>query len=141
ASARNHGTDQQDVTVSTGDVASADFVLGQALLEIDPTSLTTTVALGASDSGEFTVTNTGTSSAELSFTENSGSFEILRANGARMTTQELADAAGAPLITKDIERSVGASVLRAGLDAAASSPAPAPTDEPWTDLTPLPLQV
>ena len=55
--------------------------------------MTTTVALGASDSGEFTVTNTGTSSAELSFTENSGSFEILRANGTRMTTQELADAA------------------------------------------------
>ncbi|WP_256842803.1 cell wall-binding repeat-containing protein [Ornithinimicrobium cryptoxanthini] len=141
ASARNHGTDQQDVTVPAGAVGRADFVLGQALLEIDPTSIETTVALGAADTGEFTVTNTGTSPAELTFTENRGGFEILRADGTRMTTQQLADAAGTPLIAKDIERSLEASALSAGPTGSAFSPAAAPTDEPWTDLTQLPLQI
>lgn len=139
ATARNHGTDQQDVTVPAGDVARADFVLGQALLEIAPTSIETTVALGAEDSGAFTVTNAGTSPAELTFTENSGGFEILRADGIRMSAQEVADSTGAPLITKDIESSYSASVL--GLERAETTTAPAPADEPWTDLTQLPVQI
>ncbi|WP_122260787.1 cell wall-binding repeat-containing protein [Ornithinimicrobium cerasi] len=139
ATARNYGTDQQDVTVLEGAVARADFVLGQAILEIDPTSLTTTVALGEADGGEFTVTNTGTSTAQITFTERRGDFEILRADGSRMSSQQAVAADGAPLVSRPVEVSVGSSALREDLREAAAAAAPA--DEPWTDLTDLPVPV
>lgn len=139
ATARNYGTDQQDVAVVDGGVARADFVLGQAVLEVDPTIIETTVALGEADSGDFTVTNTGTSGAEITFTERRGGFEILRADGSRMTSQQVAAADGAPLVTRAVEASFGASALRDEMSEAA--PAPAPADEPWTDLTELPVPI
>jgi putative cell wall-binding protein len=139
ATARNYGTDERDVPVAAGGVVRADFVLGQAVLEIDPTSLTTTVALGEADSGDFTVTNTGTSTAEITFTEQRGDFEILRADGSRMTSQQALAADGAPLVSRSVDVSFGASALRDDLAEAASAPAPA--DEPWTDLTELPVPV
>ena len=138
ASARNYGTDQQDVAVPAGDVTRADFVLGQAVLEIDPTSLETTVALGDADSREFTVTNTGTSTAELTFSELRGGFDILRADGTIMTAQDVAESSGAPLVKRDVDASFSAFAEGARPTESAALP-PRTAEEPWTDLAPLPV--
>ncbi|GAA1160875.1 cell wall-binding repeat-containing protein [Ornithinicoccus hortensis] len=140
ASARNYGTDQQDVDVPVGDVGRADFVLGSAVLEVDPTSLETEVQLGESDSAEFTVTNNGTSPAEVTFGERNVGFEILRADGSRMTTQEVLGSAGAPVVSREADVSVAA--FRDGPAPSGETAAPPRTaEEPWVDLTPLELPV
>ncbi|WP_109473366.1 cell wall-binding repeat-containing protein [Ornithinimicrobium cavernae] len=138
ATARNHGTDQQDVAVAAGGVARADFVLGAGVLEVDPTAIETTVVLGGSDTSEVTVTNTGTGTAELAFSERTGDFEILRADGSTLGADEVADSSGAPLVRREVDHSVSAYADRARPDAVTALP-PRTAEEPWTDLAPLPV--
>jgi putative cell wall-binding protein/subtilisin family serine protease len=139
--ARNYGPDEKEVSVQEGGVVRADFVLGQAILEVDPTSIETTVALGSADGGRFTVTNTGTSEAQIRFTERRGDFEILRADGSSMATQQVAAAKGAPRVARAVDPYLGSSALREEPFRAASTTSPAPADEPWSDLAELPVPV
>ncbi|WP_256838456.1 cell wall-binding repeat-containing protein [Ornithinimicrobium faecis] len=139
ATATNRTSSTQDVAVVAGDVTRADFVLGAAALEIDPTSIETTVELGDSDTAALSVTNTGSGSAELTFGEAKGGFEMLRADGTTLTMKEVAAAEGAPLVKRDIDYSVSA-FAPGQVDSDATTP-PRPSDEPWTDLAPLPTQL
>ncbi|GGF46351.1 hypothetical protein GCM10011366_12600 [Ornithinimicrobium tianjinense] len=135
ATARNYGTDEQDVPVAEADVARADFVLGQAVLGVDPTAIETSVMLGEADGGSFTVTNTGTSTAEITFGERRGGFEILRADGSRMTTEQVAGSTGAPLVRTPM-------VFEPGVitpEAVAGTLSPRTAEEPWTDLPSFPV--
>ncbi|AXH95332.1 cell wall-binding repeat-containing protein [Ornithinimicrobium avium] len=142
ASARNYGTDTQPVDVAEGAVVRADFVLGQAVLSVEPTSISTSVRLGESDGGAFTVTNTGTSTAEITFGETRGGFEILRADGSRMTSTQMAGAKGAPLAESPVTFDPGVMLPSSGSTASsASSAPPRAAEEPWTDLPALPLPV
>ena len=140
ATARNYGTAQDDVDVAAGGVARADFVIGAGVLEIDPASLETTVELGDSDTAAVTVTNTGTNAVEAAFSEVRGEFEILKADGSTMTLQEITEAEGAPLVEREVDYSVTA-LSGEPRQESDDTVAPRPSDEPWTDLTPLPIEL
>ncbi len=139
ATARNYGTDEQDVAVVDAGVVQADFVLGQAVLDVDPTSIATSVVLGGSDGGSFTVTNTGTTATDITFTERRGGFEILAADGSTMTASQVAAAPGPERVTRDVDVWTGATVLAPA--APSGTVERVPTDEPWTDLGSLPVVV
>jgi hypothetical protein len=97
ASAGNYVADTQTASVAADAATEADFSLAAGELTVDPTELDTTVRLGDSASETFTVTNTGTASAELEFDERLGGFEILGLGADQ-------DVAGQPWQAADLQR-------------------------------------
>ena len=138
ASARRYTSQVQDVTVPDGGAVRADFVLGGGLLTLDPTSIDTEVVLGESATEDLTVTNEGDDVVDIELQEVRGDFEMLRADGTRMTASQAREMAGAPDRRVDAPTSYAASPGRAtGQQPAAQGPA----EEPWEMLTSYPMPV
>lgn len=134
AKARNYETVIENVTVVANDVVRQDFTLGSGYLEVDPTSIETTVTLGDSATEQLTVTNTGSGAADVELSEVPGDFTIQRADGSTLTSDGAADSKGSELIRNKVDTSLAAS-------GTASSSTPANRgvhDDPWTDLADLP---
>ncbi|MCK0111445.1 cell wall-binding repeat-containing protein [Ornithinimicrobium sp. F0845] len=140
ATARRMSTETQDVDVPDSGAVRADFELGSGLLEVDPEQIGTEVVLGEEATVDLTVTNSGDAAAEVELREVRGGFEMLRADGTRLDTSRLG--AGAPLRTVEVEASTSALSGAAETAAEPAERQPAgPAEEPWTDLTSLPLPV
>lgn len=141
ATARRMSTQTQDVPVPDSGAVRADFHLAAGLLEVDPAQIDTEVPLGQEATVDLTITNAGDGPTEVELREAPGGFTMLRADGTRVDTSDLA--AGAPLRTVQAEPSVAA---RSGAVGPATATEPdrqptGPAEEPWTDLTAYPTPV
>ncbi|GAA1138857.1 hypothetical protein GCM10009583_05630 [Ornithinicoccus hortensis] len=139
AAARNYESKSEDITVVADDVVRGDFELGAGHLMVTPESIDTEVDLGDSATEDLVISNDGTGAVDVVLEEIPGDFELLRADGTRMTRDEIAAAEGAPEIKREVETSFAAAPANG---AAGDFEAEAtPSDEPWVDLGALPATV
>lgn len=142
ASKANYETAEQEVAVADGETSEADFTLGSATLEVKPARLRTVSTLGDKPKkASFTVTNTGSATAEVEFSEAPGDFVIQRSDGSRVSQKEVAESAGAPVRTikapTSLAMSPGKDDKGAKGDAAPSTTA----EDPWTPIADLPTTI
>lgn len=86
-----------------------------------------------------TVTNTGGAPVKVQFSERDDGFELLRADGSRLTKQQILGSAGAPP-----QRLTAATSFAAQASGKASTATPAPVGpqaDPWTDIADYPTNV
>lgn len=141
ASAGNYGSQITDVDVAPSSTTRADFQLPAAQLSVKPGEVSTTLRLGDRTSErDFTVTNNGGKAAEVEFSERRGDFEILRADGARMTQSDVAKAEGAPLQRLDVPTSFAAHPENR-MSTQTHEPGVGVSADPWTDITDYPNNV
>jgi len=142
ASAGNYDSQTSQVDVAPDGATKADFRLPAGLLVVEPSELSATMQLGErSTTREFTVTNNGGRTAQVELSERRGGFELLKADGKRMTQQQIETAAGAPLQRLEVPVSVAAapkSTMSAHDDA---KPFVGPSDDPWSDIADYPSAV
>jgi N-acetylneuraminic acid mutarotase len=86
----------QTVNVAADDATRADFTLGAGILEVSPTSLTSTQVLGTTTTRTLSVSNTGTAPATFELGERQGSFQILTKKGSPLIRLRLNKGAADP---------------------------------------------
>jgi subtilisin family serine protease len=119
---------------------STAFELAAGKLSVQPATVTGKARMpGGKVTRTFTVTNTGGAPAEVEFGERDGGFELLRADGSRMTREQILASDGAPEQRLDVPTSFAAkaSMGASAVGAAANGPQAAP----WTDITDYPATV
>ncbi|MEU6072822.1 S8 family serine peptidase [Micromonospora sp. NPDC047074] len=118
-----------------------NFQMATGQLTVTGAPVRAQAPLGGSTTAKFTITNTGGAPAEVDLSERQGDFQILRANGSRVGSQELLAAPGAPVrrieIDVPIEQLAGARPP-ATLKSSQAAPAAAPAAEPWLTLPGMP---
>ncbi|GAA2366013.1 hypothetical protein Cme02nite_30710 [Catellatospora methionotrophica] len=141
ASAGNYVSQTKQVGVQPDWATAANFVLAAGRLKVAPTAVSATVQMptGAA-TRTFTVTNTGGAPVEVEFGEREGGFELLRADGSRITKQQILGSAGAPVQRLTAPTSFAANAA-SGKSSDAASPAVGPQADPWTDIADYPANV
>ncbi|GAA4452774.1 S8 family serine peptidase [Phytohabitans houttuyneae] len=130
----------KDVDVEADWVTSTSFQLAAGKLTVQPGSLTGKARMPSGKvTKTFTVTNTGGAPVDVTFGERDAGFELLRADGSRMTRDQILAAAGAPAqrLTVPTSFAAHASMGANATGAAATGPQAAP----WTDITDYPANV
>jgi subtilisin family serine protease len=141
ARAGNYVSLSKSVTVQTDWATAANFVLAAGKLTVNPAAVNATVQMPTGKASKtFTVTNTGGAPVQVEFSEREGGFELLRADGSRLTRQEVLGSAGAPEQRLNTPTSFAAKAA-GGKSANAASPAVGPQAEPWTDIADYPANV
>jgi subtilisin family serine protease/N-acetylneuraminic acid mutarotase len=143
ASASNYQPASRAINVPNHGVRRGDFTLAAGHLVVEPTSLEADVPMGGEATGQFTVTNDGTASADLEFSERSGDFVILRADGTEMTSEEIAAHNGARVkrIAGDFSPLSHANQKESTGSTPRAASRPAPSAPPWTDITDYPTNI
>jgi subtilisin family serine protease len=140
AKSGNYVSQSKDVDVEADWVTSTSFQLAAGKLTVQPGSLTGKARMpDGKVTKTFTVTNTGGAPAQVTFGERDGGFEILRADGSRMTRDQILASAGAPEQRLNVPTSFAAKAS-AGANAVGAA-ATAPQAAPWTDITDYPANV
>ncbi|MGR6319832.1 S8 family serine peptidase [Micromonospora soli] len=140
ATAGNYLSQSKDLDVQKDAATAATFQLAAGRLSIQPTEVSGTVQMPSGKvSKTFTVTNTGGAPVDVQFGERDGGFELLRADGSRMGTQEVLASSGAPEQRLNVPTSFAAQAT--GKAATASTAAVGPQAEPWTDIADYPATV
>lgn len=80
ASIKDYADDVETVTVNSGVINRQDFALGSGHLTLSPSSLSTTLELGQSDTLTLTITNDGSAAATYELLEIPGTFTAGRLN-------------------------------------------------------------
>ncbi|MFG1883303.1 S8 family serine peptidase [Micromonospora sp. NPDC049102] len=134
ATAGKYVSQSKQVDVEPDWTTTANFVLAAGRLSVTPAGLSATLQMPSGKATRtFTVTNTGGAPVEVGFGERDDGFELLRADGSRVTRQQVLGATGAPEQRVTAPTSVAA---RASGKAATATPAAAgPQAAPWTDIT------
>ncbi|MDQ7904919.1 S8 family serine peptidase [Phytohabitans sp. ZYX-F-186] len=130
----------KDVDVEADWTTSTSFQLAAGKLTVKPGSLSGNARIPSGKvTKTFTVTNTGGAPVDVKFGEQDGGFSLLRADGSRMTREQILGAAGAPEQRLDVPTSfaAAASMGSTAVGAAATGPQAAP----WTDITDYPSNV
>lgn len=128
------------VDVQADWATAASFQLAAGRLKVQPAALAATVQMPTGKATKtFTVTNTGGAPVDVVFSEREGGFVLLRADGSRISKQELLGSAGAPLQRLSTPTSLGA--RPSGMSPNAVTPAAAPQADPWADITDYPANV
>ncbi|MFI5846054.1 S8 family serine peptidase [Catenuloplanes sp. NPDC051500] len=139
AAASNYQSQTKAITVKANKVVTGAFALAAGQITVTPAAITGTVRMpDGTASKKFTVTNNGGLPVELEFSERAGGFELLRADGSKVTDKELLAAAGAPLQRLTTKASFASKV---SMGATAVTPAAAPNAAPWADITDYPSAV
>ncbi|GAB3186418.1 hypothetical protein GCM10027259_50500 [Micromonospora palomenae] len=140
AKAGNYVSQSEQVDVQADRATAANFQLAAGRLAVQPAGVTGTVRMPTGKvSRTFTVTNTGGAPVEVEFGERNDGFELLRADGSRMTKQEVVGSNGAPEQRLTVPTSFAATA--SGKSPAAASAAVGPQAEPWTDIADYPANV
>ncbi|MEH1168242.1 S8 family serine peptidase [Micromonospora sp. CPCC 205539] len=140
AKASNYVTQSKQVDVQADWATTANFVLAAGRLSVVPTALSATVKMPTGKANKtFTVTNTGGAPVDVEFSERDGGFEILRADGSKVTKQQILGASGAPEQRLNVPTSVAAKA--SGKAPSAASAAAGPQAAPWTDITDYPTNI
>ena len=139
AAASGYGSQSRDVNVQKDGATAATFHLGAGRLSIQPSEVSATVQMPAGTVKKtFTVTNTGNAPVDVQFGERDGGFELLRADGSRMSKHELLASAGAPEQRLDAPTSFAAQATGKAATAATGA---GPQAEPWTNIAAYPANV
>lgn len=140
ASAGNYVSQTKQVDVEADWATTANFQLAAGRLSVTPTQLSATLQMpGGKASRTFTVTNTGGAPVEVGFSERDNGFELLRADGSRLTRQQVLGGSGAPEQRLKVATSVAATA--SGKAATSAVAAAAPQAAPWTDITDFPANI
>ncbi|GAA5142017.1 hypothetical protein GCM10023340_04810 [Nocardioides marinquilinus] len=139
ATANQYGSQVKRLGVPNNWVVKGNFRLAAGQLSVTPAQLDATAVLGgAPKSKTFTVTNTGNRPVEVEFAERPGGFDLLSADGSRLTSDAIADADGAPLQRLKVPTSLG-NVSKGGRSMGVTgTPTVKPNEAPWTDIADYP---
>ncbi|TDC63526.1 peptidase S8 [Micromonospora sp. KC207] len=140
AKGSGYASQGKQVTVEADWATAVSFTLAAGRLSVQPAAVSGTVRMPTGSVAKtFTVTNTGGAPVDVRFGERKGGFELLRADGSRLTQRQILAADGAPEQRLTAATSLAA---RASDKAATVAPAPAgPQAAPWTDVTDFPTNV
>ncbi|MGW4498735.1 S8 family serine peptidase [Micromonospora sp. NPDC004336] len=140
AKAANYVDQRKQVDVQVDWATATNFQLAAGRLSIKPAQVSGTVQMPTGKvSKAFTVTNTGGAPVAVEFGERDGGFTLLRADGSRMSRQEVLGSTGAPEQRLDTPTSFAATA--SGKSTTAASAAVGPQAEPWTDIADYPANV
>ncbi|MEH0973334.1 S8 family serine peptidase [Micromonospora sp. CPCC 205546] len=140
ARAGNYVSQSKQVDVQADWATAANFQLAAGRLSVKPAQVTGTARMPSGKvTKAFTVTNTGGAPVAVEFSERAGGFELLRADGTRMSTQEVLGSQGAPVQRLEVPTSFAART--SGKSTAAASPEAGPQAAPWTDIADYPAVV
>ncbi|MGH3486286.1 MAG: S8 family serine peptidase [Nocardioidaceae bacterium] len=141
ASAGSYQAQEQSVSVEADWATRADYRLAAGMLTVAPDEVSGTMRLGPRTREQtFTVTNDGGAPAELEFAERDGEFEMLRADGTRMTQREIAESEGTKEQRIDAPVSFAAKPT-SSMNTNQKTPAAGPSEAPWTDIADYPANV
>jgi hypothetical protein len=139
AKAASYVGQSKDVNVQKDGATAATLQLAAGRLSIQPTEVSGTVQMPTGKVNKtFTVTNTGGAPAEVQFGERDGGFVLLRADGSRLSKQEILASTGAPVQRLKVPTSFAAQETG---KAAAATTAVGPQAEPWTNIAGYPANV
>jgi len=139
AKAGSYVSQTSTVDVEADWVTSTAFQLAAGKLSVQPAAVTGTARMPSGKvTKTFTVTNTGGAPVEVKFGEQDGGFSLLRADGSRMTREQILASEGAPEQRLNAPTSFAA---RASMGASAVAAANGPQAAPWTDITDYPANV
>jgi len=140
ATAVNYVSQTKTVDVEADWTTAANFQLAAGRLTVTPTQLSATLQMpNGKTSKTFTVTNTGGAPVEVKFGERDNGFELLRADGSKVTKQQILGASGAPEQRLAVPTSFGAK--SSGKEAKAAAAAVGPQEAPWTDIANYPAKI
>ncbi|WBB68530.1 S8 family serine peptidase [Micromonospora sp. WMMD812] len=140
ATAGNYVSQSKNVNVEADWATAANFQLKAGRLAVQPAAVSGTVQMPSGKVNKtFTVTNTGQAPVEVEFGERDGGFELLRADGSKLTQQQVLGSTGAPEQRLSVPTSFGAKA--SDKSPAAMPPAPGPQAAPWTDIADYPANV
>jgi subtilisin family serine protease/N-acetylneuraminic acid mutarotase len=140
AKAGSYVSQSQDVDVEADWTTSAGFALAAGKLTVQPGTVTGKARMpGGKVTKTFTVTNTGGAPVEVKFGERDGGFELLRADGSRMTRDQILASAGAPPQRLNVPTSFAAAASMGST--AVGAGATGPQAAPWADITDYPASV
>ena len=139
AKAGNYVSQTKTVDVEPDWTTAANFVLAAGKLDVQPTELAATVAMpNGKASKSFTVTNTGGAPVDVEFGEREGDFELLKADGSKVSKAKILGSAGAPLQRINAATSFAA---KGAMGTSATPAAAGPQAEPWADIADYPATV
>ncbi|MFV2114846.1 S8 family serine peptidase [Micromonospora sp. LOL_025] len=140
ARAGSYVSQSKQVDVQADWATAANFQLAAGRLSVKPAQVAGTVRMPSGKvTKAFTVTNTGGAPVAVEFSERDGGFELLRADGSRMSKQEVLGSPGAPVQRLEVPTSFAAKT--SGKSTAAASAAVGPQAAPWTDIADYPAVV
>ncbi|MFI0793442.1 S8 family serine peptidase [Micromonospora rubida] len=140
AKAGNYVSQSKQVDVQADWATPVNFQLAAGRLSVQPAAVAATVRMPSGKATKtVTVTNTGGAPVKVQFSERDDGFELLRADGSRVTKQQILGSAGAPA-----QRLTAATSFAAQASGKASTATPAPVGpqaDPWTDIADHPTNV
>ncbi|MGC4789578.1 S8 family serine peptidase [Micromonospora sp. DT178] len=140
ARAGSYVSQSKQVDVQADWATAANFQLAAGRLSVKPAQVAGTVRMPSGKvTKAFTVTNTGGAPVAVEFSERDGGFELLRADGSRISKQEVLGSQGAPVQRLEVPTSFAAKT--SGKSTAAASPEAGPQAAPWTDIANYPAVV
>jgi subtilisin family serine protease len=139
AKAGNYVSKTSAVNVEADWATQANYTLAAGQLSVTPGAIESTLKMPTGKATKsFTVTNTGGAPAEVEFSERSGDFEILKADGTTVTKKETAESIGAPEQRLEVPTSFAARQVG---KATTPSSTVGPHADPWTDIANYPAVV
>ena len=136
ATAPNYGSQTKPVDVEADWATQANFELGSGRLVVAPTALTGTVQIpNGKVTKSFTVTNTGNAAADVEFGEQDNGFELLKADGTRVTEQQILGSKGAATQRLAVPTSFAAKGAKGAATSTGSNA------EPWTNIADYPQTI
>ncbi|MFG1779971.1 S8 family serine peptidase [Micromonospora sp. NPDC049048] len=140
ARAGSYVSQSKSVDVQADWATAANFQLAAGRLSVKPAQVTGSARMPSGKvTKSFTVTNTGGAPVSVEFSERAGGFELLRADGSRLSKQEVLGSQGAPVQRLEVPTSFAAK--SSGMSTTAASPAVGPQAAPWTDIANYPAVV
>ncbi|MGK5740410.1 S8 family serine peptidase [Micromonospora sp. URMC 103] len=140
ATAGNYVSQSKNVDVQADWATAANFQLAAGRLSVAPTSLSGTVQMPSGKvTKSFTVTNTGGAPVEVAFGERDAGFEILRADGSRVSRQQMLGSTGAP--EQRLQAATSFAAKASDKSSQAASAAVGPQAAPWTDIADYPANI
>ncbi|WP_230688700.1 S8 family serine peptidase [Micromonospora sp. WMMC415] len=140
ATAGNYVSQRKQVDVQADWATAVTFRLAAGRLSVQPAAVSATVRMPTGKVNKtFTVTNTGGAPVTVEFAERDDGFELLRADGSRMSRQQVLGSSGAAEQRLTVPTSFAARA--SGMSASGASAAIGPQAEPWTDVADYPANV
>jgi subtilisin family serine protease len=133
ATAPNYGSQTKTVNVEADWTTQANFELGSGRLVVEPTALTGTVQIpNGKVTKSFTVTNSGDATVDVEFGERDNGFELLKADGTRVTEQQILGSKGAATQRLKVPTSFAAKGAKGATTSKGTNA------DPWTDIAAYP---
>jgi len=139
ATAGNYVQQSQQVDIEADGATAANFTLAAGQLSVTPGEVSSTLRMPTGQTTRsFTLENTGGAPVDVELSERNGTFELLRADGSRVTEQQVLGSDGAP--EQRLDAPVSFAAQQTGKSAVPAVQL-APQDDPWTNIANYPASV